>query len=163
MEIHFDQILIQALNFGILLFVLMKFLYKPILKILEQRAEKIDAGLTAAQQNLEERQKLETTKKNEVKKAEIQASKIVEEAKIQAEKVAKEILEKAKVETSESIRREEAAFKARMEQQEKALVAQTSQMVMNVTKSVLKSVLTPAHQEEILNNEAAELKKLSLK
>ena len=94
MEIHFDQILLQLINFGIVLFVLVKFLYKPVLKILDQRSEKIDAGLAAAEKNLEEQAKVEELKKKQLTQAEKQASKIIEEAKLEAQHLSKDIVEK---------------------------------------------------------------------
>ncbi len=42
-------LLIQALNFGILLFVLWRFLYGPVLKMIDDRREKIAEGVTKAE------------------------------------------------------------------------------------------------------------------
>jgi len=64
MEINFFQIIFQIINFTILLLLLKKFLYKPILKILKQRAQKIEEGIEAAEKSIEERDKLEELKKS---------------------------------------------------------------------------------------------------
>lgn len=55
--INWKLLLIQALNFGLLLAILTYFLYKPILKIIDERREKIAEGVrtaAAAQQRLKE-------------------------------------------------------------------------------------------------------------
>lgn len=47
--IDWRLLLIQALNFGLLLVVLSYFLYKPILKIIDERREKIAEGVKTAE------------------------------------------------------------------------------------------------------------------
>ena len=42
-------LLIQALNFAILLMVLWKFLYKPVLKMIDERREKVAEGVQKAE------------------------------------------------------------------------------------------------------------------
>lgn len=162
MEINFTQIILQALNFGILLFVLTKFLYKPILKIIEQRAQKIDQGLTAAEKNIAEREKLELLKKQELKKAEITAAKIVEVAKNEAEKVAKTLLETARADTAANIQKEEAAFHARLNAEEETFKDRAADLVVSLSKSVLVSSLSPENQKEVLDNEIKALSKLKI-
>jgi len=46
----------QIVNFGLLMFVLTKVLYKPILHKLDERAKLIKDGLTAAQDNLKKQE-----------------------------------------------------------------------------------------------------------
>jgi F-type H+-transporting ATPase subunit b len=46
--IDWKLLIIQALNFGLLLIVLSYFLYKPILKIIDERREKIAEGVRTA-------------------------------------------------------------------------------------------------------------------
>ncbi len=162
MEIRLDQILLQAINFGILLFVLTKFLYKPILKILEQRADKISAGLTAAQKNIDQQEQLEQTKKQVLKQAEIEASKILDAAKKDAQKTTAELIEKAREDAARLISKEEASFKARLDAQEKALIDRTASLVLKVSKAVLKDTLTSQAQAEILDAQVKALKKISV-
>ena len=47
--INGSLLLAQLINFGILLFVLYKFAYGPVLKILEERTKKIEKGLKDAE------------------------------------------------------------------------------------------------------------------
>src|SRR6267378_3500117 len=47
--IDWKLLLIQGLNFGLLLVVLSYFLYKPILKIIDERREKIAEGVRTAE------------------------------------------------------------------------------------------------------------------
>src|SRR3954468_19539365 len=47
--IDWRLLLIQALNFGLLLVVLSYFLYKPIMRIIDERREKIAEGVRTAE------------------------------------------------------------------------------------------------------------------
>ena len=45
----------QLINFGVLVFVLNRFLYQPILKIIELRNKKIEDSIKAAEETLKEK------------------------------------------------------------------------------------------------------------
>lgn len=58
--INWKLLLVQAVNFGLLLSVLTYLLYKPILRIIDERREKVSEGVRtaeAAQRRLEEAKK----------------------------------------------------------------------------------------------------------
>ena len=70
MEIRWYQLLFQVINFGLLIFVLNRFLYRPILKIVEQRNKKIEDSIRAAEATLKEKEKIAEIKKQVVAEAE---------------------------------------------------------------------------------------------
>ena len=74
MQINAIQIILQIVNFAVLVTVLTKFLYKPILKILEGRAQRIQEGLEAAEKSLEERAAVEEKKQEILIKTEKQTA-----------------------------------------------------------------------------------------
>jgi F-type H+-transporting ATPase subunit b len=162
MEIKFPQILIQLLNFGILLAVITKFLYKPILKILDERAQRIDEGLLAAQKNLEEKARLEEQKKATLLQVEKQAQKVIDEAKAAAAQMTKDAVVKAREEATLAVQKEEAAFKARMAEQEKLLTKNLSQLIILTTKSVLKDSLNTEQQQSIIEHQIKLLDKIQV-
>ena len=162
MEIKLYQLLFQMINFGVILFVFFKFLYKPILKVLDQRSERIDEGLLAAQRNLEEKEKLEEFKKAELLKAEMQAQKIIEDTRVEAQVLAQKLLAEAKAQAEASIKKDEAAFLAKMADEESRLSARLSDLVMITTKSLLKDSLTLEHQQSIIDNQIRQLPKMQV-
>jgi F-type H+-transporting ATPase subunit b len=162
MEIKLYQLLFQMINFGVLLFVFFKFLYKPILKVLDQRSQRIDEGLLAAQKNLEEKEKLEAFKKAELLKAEKQAQKIIDDTKAEAQVLAQKLLEEAKIQAQASIKKDEAAFRAKMADEERRLSARLSDLVVITTKSLLKDSLTLEHQQSILDSQIRKLPKVQI-
>lgn len=100
-ELNFT-LLIQAANFLVLIYVLNKILYKPILKILDERDERISGGQEKAKKLIEEgeaifssyNQKLHDSKieavavKNATRKEAVdQANAIIDEARKKAEDI----------------------------------------------------------------------------
>ena len=94
--IDWKLLIAQIINFLVLLFVLYKFAYGPIVAMLEKRQKKIEQGLAdaeAARRNLE---KSEEKQKEILKKARADFKVIVEKAHLQAEKSKSEIAAEAK-------------------------------------------------------------------
>ncbi|MBI5456651.1 F0F1 ATP synthase subunit B [Candidatus Kaiserbacteria bacterium] len=73
--INWKLLLIQALNFGILLVILWKYLYTPVLKIIEDRKKKIEEGV----QNADEAARKLAASDGEGKEIVLQAARKAEE------------------------------------------------------------------------------------
>ncbi|MBI2593924.1 F0F1 ATP synthase subunit B [Candidatus Daviesbacteria bacterium] len=100
-------LLAQIVNFLVLLWILNKLLYKPILKVLEERKAKIEKGLKNAEeiekrlaQTAEEEEKaiLAAAKMGEkiIKQAQDMAIQLIDEGKVKAESLADQVLQRAK-------------------------------------------------------------------
>jgi F-type H+-transporting ATPase subunit b len=94
-------ILVEAAIFLVLLFVLAKFLFKPVIRILEERRKRIEGAK-------EEARKLELELKiildryhTEIGSAREEARKTIEELRKEGEEIAKGIVEKAKKESEQ--------------------------------------------------------------
>jgi F-type H+-transporting ATPase subunit b len=102
MEINFLQVLFQVVNFGVILFLLNKILYKPVLKLLDDRAKKINDGMAMAEKNIKEAGETEKLKKAELAKARKEANAIIvlaeKDAKAKADSIIREARAKAKAE-----------------------------------------------------------------
>ncbi len=162
MNINILQILFQIVNFSILLFLLKKYLYRPILKVLEQRARKIQEGLEAAEKSILEREKLEHDKKKLAIEAEKDAHKILEGARIRAQKMEKDFLEKAHLEAESRFRKSESLSQARMRQLEHELERKFAETVVSTTESMLIQELSLEQQRMIINNQIKRLKSMKI-
>jgi F-type H+-transporting ATPase subunit b len=115
--VNWKLLLIQAVNFGLLLAALRYFLYGPILKVIDERKAKISEGVENAAAAARKLETAETEKESIIKTANTEAEKIVAESKGYATEKGKEIVKEAEVE-SEAIladaraRAEEAQRKA---------------------------------------------------
>ncbi len=104
MEINIYQVLFQIFNFGVVMYLLNKVLYKPVLKMLDDRAKKINEGMAQAEKNSKAAEETEKLKKSEIAKARKEASSILstaeKEAKAKADKIIAEAKAKAKAEAA---------------------------------------------------------------
>jgi len=99
LEIKWQLLLAQAVNFFILLFILKKFLYKPMLKFLRERREAIEEGLKKSELAEQQFREMKELQAKELVKTRAEAQGIVEEAKKRAEEAKGEIVANAKQET----------------------------------------------------------------
>jgi F-type H+-transporting ATPase subunit b len=82
----------QIIVFGILVWVTMKYIWPPITKAMDERAQRIADGLSAAERAKAELKDADARVADEIKKARAQASEIIDKAQQQAN----QIMDKAK-------------------------------------------------------------------
>jgi F-type H+-transporting ATPase subunit b len=92
-------LLAQAVNFGFLMVVLSYFLYKPVMKVLDERRAKVAQGVLDAERAAEKLASADSEAATMVKSAETEAAGIVETARTagtdQRAKIVKEAEERA--------------------------------------------------------------------
>lgn len=83
---HIDAklILAQFINFAIVFFVLYKFAYGPVLKVLKDRAKKIEKGLTDAEESQKKLTEMSEKEREVLVKARKDAQEIIKKAEDQA-------------------------------------------------------------------------------
>src|SRR3989344_2957239 len=111
----------QVVNFLILLFILKKLLYKPLLKVLDERKKRIEESLENAEkiqkkllETEEEKEKILAKASGEVQKMLDETKKEIgtmkEEGKLQAEQLAAQIIKKGEDEASANAEKMEQAI-----------------------------------------------------
>ena len=115
--IDWRLLLMQAVNFGVLLAALTYFLYKPVLKVLDERRAKIRQGIKDASDAKHKLENAEDEKSKIIGEATGTAENIISTAKGTAEEKGKEIIALAeqrgeKIETDANMRAKEAAKRA---------------------------------------------------
>jgi len=93
--INWKLLLIQAVNFGLLIAVLTYFLYKPILKIIDERREKIAEGVRTAAAAARRLQEAKQESDSIVGSAAKEAEGLVSAARTRADERAGEIVKAA--------------------------------------------------------------------
>ena len=90
------MLIAQLINFLILLFVLRRFAYKPLLKLLDERRQKIADGLANAQKAKSNLEEAEKERQEIISTAKKGASEIISLAEAAAQKNREETLKEAK-------------------------------------------------------------------
>lgn len=93
--IDWKLLLAQAVNFFVLLFLLQRFAYKPILKMLKKRKEEIEKGLEFTKAAKEELKKTGELREETLKQAQTEALALVTVAEETGKKKKEEILSDA--------------------------------------------------------------------
>ncbi|GAB4504004.1 MAG: hypothetical protein Fur0043_09970 [Anaerolineales bacterium] len=100
--LNLGYILVQILNFVVLLVVLIKWVYGPILNMLEKRRQTIAQGLEDARVAADARANAEKEAAKIVAEAQAEASKVVREANERAQEVAKTVKAEAEAEAAKA-------------------------------------------------------------
>jgi len=147
----------QAITFAVLIFVIVKFVWPPLLKAIETRQKEIADGLAAAQEGksaLENASKKSEETLNEAKQkaseiigqAEKRASEIVDEAKTTAKTEGDRIIESARSEIDQEVNRAKEGLRA-----------QVSVLAVSGAEKILRKEIDAKAHTAILSKLAAEL------
>jgi len=148
---------LQAVVFAILVWFTMKFVWPPITKALDERAEKIADGLAAA-----DRAKSELSAAHKRAEAELATSRNDTAARLaDAERRAQAIIEEAKARATEEGSKILAAAKADAEQQtvkaREALREQVATLAVKGAEQILRKEVNAGVHAELLNRLKTEL------
>lgn len=149
----------QIVNFLIIFLIMKKFLYKPLLKVMNDRKQKIEEGLRSAEQS--NILLTETIKKEQeiLKNAQLEAKKLLAEAKTKHDA----IIQQTEEETKKRIERMLADAKAQIYIDTAAAEKRLRQEVARVSARMLEQSLTgffaSEDQEAIIKKALKNLKK----
>src|SRR3989344_6464093 len=132
-----QQILAQIFNFFVLLVILKVLLYKPILKSLDERRNKIKEGLDYAEKMKIEEEKNAKKREDVLRKARSEANIIVEESKKAGKKTENEIIEKALKEKKAIIEKAREEAENERKEMEKRLKSETVELARVWVETVL--------------------------
>jgi len=113
--LDYKLIIAQIVNFVLLLVILQRLAYKPVLKMLKDRTEKIEKSLKQAKKIEEELKNTEETKLSEIKKAKEEAQEIIKGAYETSEKRSQESIERTKTKTQEIVEKAKQEIRAEKE------------------------------------------------
>ena len=140
----------QLISFLIVAFLLHRFAYKPILKVLEERREEIAKSLANAEEIKKQLAQAEVSRQKTLSDANTQANKLIEEARAVAAKVQEQETQRA-IATAEQIiakAREAAALDHQRMLTE--LRREVGQLVVRTTAQVAGKVLTTEDQKRLV-------------
>ncbi|WP_048810391.1 F0F1 ATP synthase subunit B [Candidatus Methylacidiphilum infernorum] len=155
--IEWNKLIAQIINFVIVLWVLNRFAFKPVLKILEERRKKIAESLQNAEKIKQELAEAEEARKEILRKANEQASFIVAEAQkvasYQGEKKIQEAVEEAK----RVLKKAEESAKLEREKAKEEMRREILNLVIEITSKVVGKTLTLDDQERLKNEVLSKL------
>lgn len=153
----------QIFSFVILLWVLKRFIYKPILKKLAERAEETKRSLEKAEEIAQSQEQFEEKQTKILEKSQIQAAELLSQAQKQAQKEKARIIDEAKNEAQSAAAAEYAKFEAKLKEQERKILQNTGKMVIKTSRKLLSQYLDKQSHHQILQKQLQKIKKVQLK
>ena len=151
------KLIAQLINFGIVLLVLWKFAYKPVLEMLETRRQKIAKSMDEAEQIKAELAETQAERDKVMAEANQKAEKLIADAKEAAKQVGKAEGERAVKQAEEIIRKAREATEADRERMMAELKAEIGRLVVETTAKVSGKVLTTEDQQRLIDETNKEL------
>lgn len=148
--LNWKLFLAQLVNFGIVLFVLWKWVFKPVTSGMEARTKKIEESLANADRITEEKASFEQWQKQEMAKARQEAVTIINEAKNTAMATRDEILTQTKAEQEQMI----SKAKEQLEKEKISAISeaksQIAELVVASTEKLITAKLDPKQDAKII-------------
>lgn len=136
--LHFDYTyFVQLISFLILVWILAKFAWKPLMNIMEKRRQGIENNLAQAEQERKEAERIRLEYQQEMLQARQQAQEIIEKATKSSELRAEEIIVEARKET-EKIKQSALAD---IERERDRAIADVRSQVVDMSVAVAEKII----------------------
>jgi len=147
----------QCISFGIVCFALHRFAYKPILKVLEERRDKIAESLANAEKIREELANAQTKSQEILSAANVQGNKLIEEARLSAAKVLEVESQKAIATANHIVTKARQASEAELVRMKTELRKEVGRLVVATSAKVTGNILTADQQGRLAEDTAKQL------
>ena len=155
--VDWSHLLAQIVSFLIVCFILYRFAYKPILRMLETRRQQIAQGLANAEQIKAELARTETQRQEVMAQANAQANKFIEEARAAAARLREQETQKAIAAAEQIVARAREAAAQDYARMLAELKGEVGRLVVQATARVADKILTPEDQRRLAEETAKEL------
>lgn len=149
----------QVFNFLIVLFLLKKFLYKPVFDLLKKRQNTIAEGLKQAENARIKLEKVVIEEKHILNQAQLQSRKIIEDAKFESIQITKRMNEEAKKQTEKLLSETKRQIARESVTAEKRLAVKTSEIAVAMLKKALRQFFSAEDQEKVISKALKKINK----
>ncbi len=134
----------QLINVGIILFVAWRWVYRPLLKVMDSRAQKIAEGLTNAVHA--KKRMAEATEQTEkmLAEARLHVQEMLKQAQVTAEQKRQEVLK----ETQADLERQLQDARGRLKQEKEVMMGAAKSEIVNLIAAVTSKVVQETMEEK---------------
>jgi F-type H+-transporting ATPase subunit b len=147
----------QVISFCIVAFVLHRFAYKPVLKVLEERRGKIAESLANAEKIKQELATAQAKTQEILTQASAQGNKMIEEARQSAAKVLEAETQKAIASANDIVTKARQASEAELVRMKAELRKEVGRLVVATSAKVTGNILTAEQQSRLAEDTAKQL------
>ena len=150
--INLPGLVTQIISFGILFFILSKLLYKPLVSLMDQRAEKIREGLEASDMAREQAARSEEAIQQQLVEARVEGQKLVAEARETADKFREEEMVKVRDDIELERVRAEANIQRERDAAIEDLRREFAGLAISAAEKVVRSSLDEKGHKELIES-----------
>jgi F-type H+-transporting ATPase subunit b len=155
--VDWPHFIAQCISFAIVAWLLHRFAYQPILRMLAERRQRIAESLANAERIKQELARAEAARKELLEQAGAQANKLIEEARAAAAQVQEKETQKAVAAAEQIIAKAREAAQADHARMLAELRREVGRLVVETTAKVTGKVLTPEDQRRLAEETNREL------
>lgn len=151
-DINLGLIIWTIASFIVLLFVLSKFAWKPILTALDNRENKIKLDIEQAKEGRAKAEELAKLHQEKLFKAEEECKKIIFDGKQTAEKIKEEILIQAKQQAQQELQKAREQIQHDIEDARLQLRTEIADIAIKAVEKILEETLDVTRHKKIVDN-----------
>ncbi len=133
------NLLFTVINVLVLYLLMKKFLFKPVLAVLEKRKEMIASNMEEARKSQQEAESLKSDYEEKLSSAKEEAQAIVHNARELAEQERAGILEKTRIESEQMIEKAKAAILSEQEQAQQEAKEEIAKLAVLAARKIIEA------------------------
>ena len=149
--IHFPSLAIYLVNFLLVLLLLYLFAYKPILRLMDQRADRIRESLEAADTARQEAASSQEALQEQITEARREGQRIMDQAREASERFRTEEMDKARQEAEAFVERAKDDIARERDTALQEVRASFGDLAITAAERVIRSSLDRQAHEELIN------------
>jgi F-type H+-transporting ATPase subunit b len=157
LQLDIQQIISQGISFLLLLYILRRFAWKPLLGALDARRAKIEHDLQSIAQGKADLATLQTEYQGRLNKIEEEARAKIQEAVSEGKRIAAEVQEQARAQASGIIAKSKETVELELAKARVTLRDQVAQMTTDAVEKILRASLNEKTDHKLVDSVLDEL------
>ena len=147
----------QTLAFVIFVAICWKYVWPPIIAIMEEREKRIADGLEAAKKADDSLEEAQLAFDQEMSKAKAEAAEILEKANSRASQIVNDATAKAEIEAQKILSSAAKTIENDVNKAKEELRQKMSELIIDTSEKILGDEISPEKHQELLKKAASEL------
>lgn len=150
--VDWKLLIAQIVNFTVLLTVLTLFVYRPLLRLIDERRERIRKSMEDAEKIAHEKEELMKARQEALRKIDQECGAFLEKAKNDAERLKAEILQAADREAKNILTKGHEQLRSERAQALQDMQKSLAAAILQMTEKILEREFSPRDQERVLTS-----------
>ena len=150
--IDWKLLIVQLINFVLLIGVLTFLLYRPVLKVLDERKARIAKSMEDAKKVEQMKKDMDDMRTTQMKKLDLEAGKLLEAARKQADDMKKEMITRSQEEAAGIVKKAQEQLSQERDRMVSEVQGMLASVVIKMTEKVMQREFSKSDQDRILGS-----------